>query len=97
MLRELIFESIGTATLVFATCMIERMSYYNEISGEESFAKGLVDFLIFASFYYIGHRISGCHLNPAVSFALAFTPKFSIIEVILLGNKLWHCTNGCWY
>jgi len=83
MLRALIFEAIGTATLVFATCMVERMNQHGQIGGDEPLAKGAIDFLVFASFYFVGHRISGCHLNPAVSFTLAFTPKFSILEVFL--------------
>ena len=83
MLRALIFEAIGTVILVFGTCMTERMYYYKRINNEEPFAKALVDFFVFASLYYIGHRISGCHLNPAVSFAMAFTQKFSILEVKL--------------
>ena len=93
MLRALIFEAIGTAILVFATCMAERMNYYKRINEEEPFAKALVDFFVFASLYFIGHRISGCHLNPAVSFAMAFTPKFSILEVMLLGGSLRHRSN----
>ena len=81
MIRALTFEAIGTSLLVFGTCMAERMTALKRINNEESFAKALVDFFIFASLYYIGHRISGCHLNPAVSFAMAFTPKFSVLQV----------------
>ena len=93
MIRALIFEAIGTTILVFATCMTERLNNEKVINNEEPFAKALVDFLVFASLYYIGHRVSGCHLNPAVSFAMAFTPKFSILEVFLLGTRIRHRPN----
>jgi glycerol uptake facilitator-like aquaporin len=81
MIRALIFEAIGTSLLVFANLMTDRKDFQNSISGDHSFAKGLVDLFVFAGLYYVGHRVSGCHLNPAVSFAMAFTPKFSLLEV----------------
>lgn len=88
MLRALVFEAMGTFLLVFCSAMIERMRHLGMIGNEEAFGKGVVDFLVFVGFYHIGSRVSGCHLNPAVSFGMVFTPKFTAIEVGLAGDRL---------
>ena len=74
LLKKMIAECIGTFVLVFVACGVA-MATGGTLVGT-ALAFGLV---IVAMAYSIG-RISGCHINPAVSLALFIRKKMSFEE-----------------
>ncbi|MCR5647565.1 MAG: aquaporin [Acholeplasmatales bacterium] len=74
LLKKMIAECIGTFVLVFVACGVA-MATGGTLVGT-ALAFGLV---IVAMAYSIG-RISGCHINPAVSIALFIRKKISFEE-----------------
>ena len=72
--KKIIAECLGTFTLVFVACGVAALTGGNLVG--TSLAFGLV---IVAMAYSIG-RISGCHINPAVSIALFAAKKMSAKE-----------------
>lgn len=74
LVKKMIAECIGTFVLVFVACGVA-MATGGTLVGT-SLAFGLV---IVAMAYSIG-RISGCHINPAVSLALFIRKKISFEE-----------------
>lgn len=88
MIKKIVFELIGTFLLVFVTGVVEERSrakrtQFTRGVGEDFFAVSLVGFFIYLSLFYIGRKISGCHLNPAVSFAMIFIKRTKLIEGIV--------------
>ena len=73
LLKKAIAECIGTFVLVFAAC--GAAAFLNNAVGA-ALAFGLV---IVAMAYSIG-RISGCHINPAVSLGCLLTKRMSVVE-----------------
>lgn len=73
LLKKCVAEAIGTAVLVLVACGVAVVirNDYQDIAIPITF--GLV---IVAMSYCIGN-ISGCHINPAVSFAMAINKKMS--------------------
>ena len=69
-------EFIGTFVLVFAACGTAALSGGNLVATALAF--GLV---IVAMAYSIG-RISGCHINPAVSIAMLVAKKMSVKDFV---------------
>jgi aquaporin Z len=72
-----IAECIGTFVLVFAACGVAAITNGNLVATAMAF--GLV---IVAMAYTIG-RISGCHINPAVSIAFLIKKKLTVKEFLL--------------
>jgi glycerol uptake facilitator protein len=94
-------EIIGTALLVFvgagsvpAILLLEggsKAPFSGADLGMISFAFGLV---VVAMVYTVG-KVSGCHINPAVTFALALTKRFPWREVPLYwGSQVVGATAG---
>ena len=73
LLKKAIAEVIGTFVLVFAAC--GAAAFLGNAVGA-AFAFGLV---IVAMAYSIG-RISGCHINPAVSLGCLIAKRMSLVE-----------------
>lgn len=69
--KKCVAEFIGTAVLVCFACGVAAMTGASMVA--TSLAFGLV---IVAMAYSIGN-VSGCHINPAVSFAMALSGKLS--------------------
>lgn len=69
--KKALAECFGTAVLVFVACGVAVVSGVNWVA--TSLAFGLV---IVAMAYSIGN-ISGCHINPAVSLAMALRKEIS--------------------
>src|SRR5437588_2073350 len=94
-------EAIGTALLVFvgagsvpAILLLEggsKAPFSGADLGMISFAFGLI---VVAMIYTVG-KVSGCHINPAVTFALAVTKRLPWREVPLYwGSQLVGATAG---
>ncbi len=79
-MRKMIAEFIGTFTLVFLGCGAAVMAGVHDILGMMgiSFAFGLA---LIGMAYGIG-PISGCHINPAVSFGAVVAGRMSVFEMI---------------
>ncbi len=71
-MKKYISEFVGTFVLVLVACGVAVVTGTNVVA--TSLAFGLV---IVAMAYSIGN-ISGCHINPAVSFAMLLTKKMNI-------------------
>ena len=74
LLKKAIAECIGTFVLVFVACGVAAFTGGNLVA--TSLAFGLV---IVAMAYSIG-RISGCHINPAVSLGCLISKRMSLVE-----------------
>ena len=74
LLKKCIAEFIGTFVLVFCACGVAAYTHGDPVA--TSLAFGLV---IVAMAYSIG-RISGCHINPAVSIACLIEKKMTVKE-----------------
>src|SRR5436309_7430413 len=94
-------EMIGTALLVYvgagsvpAILLLEngaKAPFSGGDLGMIAFAFGLI---VTAMIYTVG-KVSGCHINPAVTFALAATKRFPWREVPLYwGSQLVGATPG---
>ena len=77
LLKRAIAECLGTFTLVFAACGVAALSGGDLVPTALAF--GLV---IVAMAYSIG-RISGCHINPAVSIAMLAMKKMTLKEFVV--------------
>lgn len=80
MMRKMIAEFIGTFTLVFLGCGAAVMAGMHDILGMLgiSFAFGLA---LIGMAHGIG-PISGCHINPAVSFGAVVAGRMTVFEMV---------------
>ena len=74
--KKLLAECIGTFVLVFAACGVAALTGGSLVPTAMTF--GLV---IVAMAYSVG-RVSGCHINPAVSLGCAIAGRMSWIEFL---------------
>ncbi|MBP5342741.1 aquaporin [bacterium] len=75
-MKNYISEFIGTFVLCFFACGVAAITGGNLVPTSLAFG-----FVIIAMAYSIG-RISGCHINPAVSFGFFMTKKMSLKEFL---------------
>ena len=76
LIKKCIAEAIGTCVLVLVACGVAVVTGASTVPTALAF--GLV---IVAMAYSIGN-ISGCHINPAVSLAMAITKKITWKEFL---------------
>ncbi len=74
--KKLLAEAIGTFVLVFAACGVAALTGGNLVPTALAF--GLV---IVAMAYSVG-RVSGCHINPAVSLGCLLTKRMTLGEFL---------------
>ena len=77
LLKKGIAECLGTFTLVFIACGVAALT------GGELVATALAFGLVIVAMAYSVGRISGCHINPAVSLAMLIAKKMSIKEFLV--------------
>ena len=77
LLKKAAAECLGTFVLVFFACGVAAFTHGELVA--TSLAFGLV---IVAMAYSVG-RISGCHINPAVSIAMLINKKMSLKEFLV--------------
>ena len=83
MKKKLFAEAFGTFVLVFFACGVAALTNGSLVA--TSLAFGLV---IVAMAYSVG-RISGCHINPAVSLGCLIAKRMSLVEfLVYVATKL---------
>jgi aquaporin Z len=51
--------------------------------GEDFMAVAFTSFFAYMVLFYIGRKISGCYLNPAITFAMVFIKKTKLVDGIV--------------
>ena len=87
-MKKSVFEFLGTFIFVFVSGLTEEMAKMKQPNGgrpqgEDFITVSFAAFFTYMSLFYIGRKISGCHLNPAVSFAMVFLKKTKLVEGIV--------------
>ena len=77
LLKKAIAECLGTFVLVFFACGVAALT------GGELVATALAFGLVIVAMAYSIGRISGCHINPAVSLAMLIAKKMSVKEFLV--------------
>ena len=80
MVKKFLAELVGTAVLVFMGCG-SAVALGCDVTGGHLAVALAFGLSIVAMAYVIGN-ISGCHINPAVSFAMLLNKKITIIEFL---------------
>ena len=74
--KKLLAECIGTSVLVFAACGVAALT------GGSLVATAMIFGLVIVAMAYSIGRVSGCHVNPAVSLGCAIAGRMSWIEFL---------------
>ena len=82
MLKNLAIEFLGLFIWTYASLMVYRLNDENRLSKSIAFGQGLVDFIVVTSFYFIGQKISGSHLNPLISLGSLIVGVTPVGEVL---------------
>ena len=77
LLKKAIAEVIGTFVLVFVACGVAAAT------GGELVATSLAFGLVIVAMAYAVGRISGCHINPAVSIGVLLAGKMTVKEFVV--------------
>ena len=77
LLKRAIAECLGTFVLVFAACGVAALT------GGELVGTALAFGLVIVAMAYTVGRISGCHINPAVSIAMLASKKMTLKEFVV--------------
>lgn len=80
-LKKLVFEGLGTFLLTFAVGMSSQMIQSEKVK-DLSFIKALSFFMVYMFFYPFGRNISGCHLNPIISFSMFMVKKINAVDMV---------------
>lgn len=81
MLRNLVIEALGVFLWVYTSLSIHRTNRDAKLENQLALGQALVDFFVMASFYVIGSKISGAHLNPIISFGHFLIAEITLAEV----------------
>ena len=73
LLKKAIAECLGTFVLVFFACGTAALT------GGELVGTALAFGLVIVAMAYTVGRISGCHINPAVSIAMLVSKKMTLV------------------
>ncbi len=76
-LKVLLAECLGTFVLVFFACGVAALT------GGELVATSLAFGLVIVAMAYSVGRISGCHINPAVSLGCLLAKRMSLVDFLL--------------
>ena len=83
LIKKGVAEFIGTFVLVFFACGVAGVTHGDLVPTALSFGLALI-----AMAYSIG-RISGCHINPAVSLGCLLTKRMTLVEFfVYVGSQL---------
>lgn len=77
MFKKALAEFIGTFTLVFVACGVAALTGGNLVATSLAFGLTIVGMA-----YAVG-RVSGCHINPAVSLGCLLTKRMSLMDFIV--------------
>lgn len=78
LMKKVIAECLGTFVLVFCACGVAATT--GCISGGDLVATALAFGLVIVAMAYSIGRISGCHINPAVSLGCLLTKRMNVKE-----------------
>jgi len=78
--KKYMCEMLGTMILVFIGCGVA--STVGFLTASSALITALAFGLTFAAMYFVMGKISGCHLNPAVSLGMCIAKKISVKDFI---------------
>ena len=81
MLGNLVIEGLGVFLWVYGSLSIHRTNKEGKLDNQIAFSQATVDFLVIVSFYIIGSKKSGAHLNPIISFGHFLVAEITLAEV----------------
>lgn len=81
MLSHLTIEGLGVFLWVYASLSVYRLNFLGRLDHSLVMGQASVDFLVVLSFYVIGSKLSGAHLNPVVSLGLFLLAEITLPEV----------------